>query len=278
MSGFSADWLALREPVDHRSRAANVAAACAAHFSDAASIRVTDLGCGSGSNLRALAPLLPRRQKWIMVDHDPALLEAARDALLHWADEAEGEVGGLLLRKAGKTIEARFVAADLAREAGAVLARPAELVTAAALFDLCSREWIAGFIQQLASRRLPLMATLTYDGVEHWSPKHPADPAVLSAFHAHQRRDKGFGASAGPQAGEALADELSRRGYAMTRAQSPWRLGAGDRDLIERLAEGAAAAAAETGEVDGATVRDWLSARRRAQGCEIGHIDIFATI
>ena len=72
MSGFSADWLALREPLDHASRNAAVAAACAAHFAGAETLAVLDLGCGTGSNLRALAPILPERQDWRLVDHDPA--------------------------------------------------------------------------------------------------------------------------------------------------------------------------------------------------------------
>jgi hypothetical protein len=43
-----------------------------------------------------------------------------------------------------------------------------------------------------------------------------------------------------------------------------------------RATEGAAGAVSETGLVPPADVAAWLAARRVAQGCEIGHMDIFA--
>ena len=58
MSAFPADWLDLREPVDHRSRNQALAQALARHFDGWRPLTVVDLGCGTGSNLRATAPLL----------------------------------------------------------------------------------------------------------------------------------------------------------------------------------------------------------------------------
>lgn len=73
VSGFDPTWLALREPADHRSRNQDVADALAARFALRDSVNVVDLGCGTGSNLRAMAELLPKNQSWTLVDHDPAL-------------------------------------------------------------------------------------------------------------------------------------------------------------------------------------------------------------
>jgi hypothetical protein len=56
MSGFSAQWLDLREPVDHRSRNVELGRRLARHFEGWRPITVVDLGCGTGSNLRATAP------------------------------------------------------------------------------------------------------------------------------------------------------------------------------------------------------------------------------
>ena len=80
MSGFSADWLALREPYDLRARNPAVLDAVAAFFEPRPSVRVVDLACGTGSTLRALSPRLPPRQSWTLVDNDPGLLARAGGA------------------------------------------------------------------------------------------------------------------------------------------------------------------------------------------------------
>src|SRR4051812_7133449 len=91
MSGFSPDWLALREPADHAARAPSVAREVFAHFADRPSMTIADLGCGTGSNLRAMSGHLPARQTWRLVDWDRRLLDAGRGRLVSWADRAETE-------------------------------------------------------------------------------------------------------------------------------------------------------------------------------------------
>ena len=85
MTGFSPEWLALREPADHRARHQALQQQVCTRLEVLAraehrAVRIIDLGCGSGSNLRALAGSLPDQQHWTLVDYDPLLLEAARTA------------------------------------------------------------------------------------------------------------------------------------------------------------------------------------------------------
>ncbi len=54
MSGFSAEWLALRESYDLRARNPIVLDAVAASFKSLDAISVVDLACGAGSTIRAL--------------------------------------------------------------------------------------------------------------------------------------------------------------------------------------------------------------------------------
>jgi hypothetical protein len=276
VSGFSADWLALREPADHWARNRELLARLREGFARREAITVVDLGCGAGSNLRACAAHLPARQAWTLADHNPALLEAARDGLSEWAEAAERFSGGLRLRRGGKDIEVRFLGADLAQGAGPVLDGSPDLVTAAALFDLVSAAWIEGFAAEVARRQAVFYTALTVDGTERWSPPHPADAEVLAAFHAHQARDKGFGPAAGPRATALLEAAFRAAGYEVQTAPSPWRLGAESAALVRELAEGTATAAGETGQVPEATVRAWLEARLQGAACEIGHRDLLA--
>ena len=74
MSGFSADWLTLREPFDMRARNPSVLDAVADSLAAYPSVRIVDLACGTGSTLRALSARLPARQNWKLVDNDLGLL------------------------------------------------------------------------------------------------------------------------------------------------------------------------------------------------------------
>ncbi len=285
MTGFSSHWLALREPADHRARHAELCSQMTAYFRAShpavghtlgQPLRIIDLGCGSGSNLRAVAAALPAFQHWTLVDYDPALLSAARLALIAWADEVQSgqdDSQHLVLTKAHQQIEIQFLQEDLAANIERVLSMPADLVTAAAFFDLVSPDWLGRFCQALCT---PFYTVLTYDGTETWTPHHAADQAMLKAFHAHQTTDKGFGLSAGPDATDILHRALTARGFRVQQGASPWQLTARDRELMQSLASGAAGAVTETGLVAQDIVKDWLSARLNAESCNIGHWDIFA--
>lgn len=274
MSGFSPEWLALREPVDHRSRSLQIGQELSAYFQARETVEVIDLGCGTGSNLRATAPLLPAAQRWTLVDHDAALLEAARNALLGWADGSTSKDAELVLDKDGKRISVVFRQADLNRELDAVFGEKPNLVTASALFDLCSSNFIKAFARAVASRRAVFYTVLTYNGIQRWTPRHPSDGAMIAAFHAHQMTDKGFGLSAGPTAPAHLADAFRLSGYTVLEGDSPWVLSSRDQKLIAELAAGFATAVRETGKVEAGEIDRWTKVMR--SGAEVGHTDTLA--
>lgn len=274
MTGFSPDWLALREPADHRARNAHLANMVQARFNARDQVTVIDLGCGTGSNLRATYSLLPARQSWTLVDYDPAMLQAARSTLARWADTVEIANHGLHLVKDRRTITVNFRQANLAHDLDGALAGDADLVTASALFDLCSAEFIRRIARAVASKRAAFYTVLTYNGVQKWTPRQPSDQAIAQAFNQHQMSDKGFGPSAGPMAPSELADAFRASGYIVSEGESPWVLGANDAQLVSELAEGKAHAAVETGLVDKKTLAAWTGVRRTA--AEIGHTDTLA--
>ncbi|KQP59701.1 hypothetical protein [Methylobacterium sp. Leaf108] len=293
MTGFSSEWLALREPADHAARDAGLVADLGRALPADREIGIVDLGCGTGSNLRGLSPRLGPRQSWRLVDHDPALLAAARTALLAWADRAATDGETLVLEKGAARLRVTFAALDLAAglgsnlgsglgsglgsDLGAALDPAPDLVTAAALFDLVSAEWVAGFVEAVAQTGAVFYTALSYDGTETWAPPHAADAAVHAAFLAHQGIDKGFGAALGPGATAALAQEFGRHGYGVATAPSPWDLGPGHGALVRMLKDGKAAAVAQTGRVGADALADWTAARGRPETtARIGHADLLA--
>src|SRR6266853_6431488 len=80
MSGFAAEWLALREPYDARARNPAIGDAANGLVIDLDPVTIVDLACGTGSTLRILSPLLPARQTWRLVDNDLSLLARAADS------------------------------------------------------------------------------------------------------------------------------------------------------------------------------------------------------
>lgn len=257
MDDFPITWLDLREPADHAARDPVLLAAACALVDGADDPLIVDLGCGTGSTLRALAPRLARPASWRLVDGDAALLAEARRR------HPEAAVDVVRQPLAGNVL---FPFQD------------ATLVTASALVDLVSETWIARLVATLASRRAALYTALTYDGTMAFDPAHPLDEAVVAAFNRDQRRDKGFGPALGPTATDALARVLDRAGYGVQVAKSPWRLGPDQSALAQAHARGVAAAVATEGGLDAAAVDDWLAFRLAAAdgSAEIGHEDLFA--
>lgn len=276
MSGFSSDWLALREPADHDARDAELLDLVAQRYEKRDGVRVLDLGCGTGSNLRGTWNVLPDWQHWTLVDNDDRLLDAARDSLTRWADTAEVFGEELLLTKGKRHITIDLRKADLTTDLEKLLDWRPDFVTASALFDLVSPHWLDDFIGALSKRKLPLYTVLTYDGVEEWQPPHETDAIMLAAFNAHQRRDKGFGASAGPDATDEMVRRFKKRGYEVETAASPWKLDAKQRPLINALTKGIAEAVRETGTVPDDIIVNWLKARESANTGLVGHLDLWA--
>jgi SAM-dependent methyltransferase len=263
MSGcFSAAWLALREPYDRAAR--NSAVLDAAGTAVAAAATVTDLGCGTGATLRAVAPYLPARQNWRLVDNDKALL----DKVLR---------EGVAAVHAGVRITT--VAADLAGAIEAAVG-DCDLVTTSALLDLVSAEWLDRLVALLVRLSRPFYAALSYDGAVALSPSCRHDGEVIAAVNRHQRTDKGFGPALGPDAARTAPERLRGGGFTVVEGRSDWRFGPEDRAIQMEVLTGWANAARDTG-TEPAIVAEWLGVRgdhvaAGSSQMRIGHIDFFA--
>jgi hypothetical protein len=263
MSGFSADWLALREPYDVAARNQSVLGAVVRDFATWPSIAVVDLACGTGSTLRAVWRHLPPRQSWRLVDNDLGLLARA----------ASFEVPPNI------TLVAKPV--DLVRDLELALEGPLDLITTSALLDLVSAEWLERLAVEAAARRLPVYAALTYDGRTVLEPRDNLDSEILSSFNAHQRSKKEFGIALGPAAAAYARERFEARGYEVVQGSSDWLLQPDDIAIQQALFAGWAAVAEQGATLSSDPVCAWLSRRRShlAAGrstAVIGHVDMLA--
>lgn len=290
---FSSAWLRLREPFDHAARAGAAAGLAVPERlapwragAGGGPLAVLDLACGSGANLRALAPLLGGVQRWRLVDHDPLLLAAVGPALADWARAAGHRFTAAAdgrLQVAGAGFDATITCErhDLARGLASLAVGAGTLVTASALLDLVSAAWLARLIERARDGGAALLFALSVDGRIGWQPDDPDDAPVQRLFEQHQHRDKGFGPALGPQAVPSALESLARAGWRVAHAPSDWVIdGAQDPAMLRALIEGTAEAARQQDPSAQARVQAWQARRLGTVGAtrlRVGHVDLVAT-
>jgi hypothetical protein len=260
MTDFSIAWLDLREPADLKARDKFLAIQALQWLQKNypnQSHMLVDLGAGTGSSLRALANFGAADIVWRLVDNNGNLLDEA-------------------LRRHGKN----WIIEDYEADLNIINELPlsgSQLVTASALFDLASREFVDGLKNRLTRQNTALYAALNYDGTTEWIPAHPLDEKILNAFNQDQTRDKGFGPALGPEATRYLQNIFEAAGYEVFTANSPWELTGKDRFLVSELIQGIANAVKEN--IDQAELNTWKDFRlshAHDGNCKVGHQDFLA--
>ncbi|HEX7140076.1 MAG TPA: class I SAM-dependent methyltransferase [Vicinamibacterales bacterium] len=252
-----ADWLALREAADHAARSETLTRALASSLPAARPLRILDLGTGTGSNIRFLASRLPAPQAWTATDRDPSLLARV---------------------PAG--VETRCM--ELGSLDDQTLFGGIHLVTASALLDLVSPEWIAQLAERCRLAGASVLFALNYNGWSACTPSDPDDGFVLKHFNRHQRaNDKGFGCAAGPEANAVTARSFAERGYEVRTERSDWSLTPELDRLQTSLIEGWAHATSEivpdeTGRLNAWLERRLLHVRLGRSRIMVGHEDVAA--
>jgi hypothetical protein len=260
---FSAEWLALREPADWQSRSTRVTEAVVGVLPKGRAVRAIDLAAGTGSNARFLARIMPMPQAWLLVDHDAQLLERAR----HMAG-----------------FDVRTQAGDLSQTLGLTrLVAQQDFVTASALLDLVSAQWLHVVCDACQRARAAVLFALSYDGRMKCLPEEPEDELVRNLVNRHQQTDKGFGLALGPDAAAQAADLLENLGYAVIRDRSDWVLDSGSLLLQQQLIDGWASAATGMAPAETAVIERWRARRMDhvTQGRSqvvVGHEDVGAFI
>lgn len=242
----SVDWLTLRAEADARSRSRPLAIEAATLLE--APLTVHDLGSGTGSMMRWLAPILPGPQTWVLHDWNHVLLA---HATTQPAIDAEG---------LPPTVRTRVGHLGLLREADLA---GASLVTTSALLDVLARDEIEAIVRACVAVGAPALFGLSVTGRVELDPVDPGDRVFEAAFNDHQRRMAHGRRLLGPDAVGVAADLFRSAGWSVRLADSPWRLAEADATLIAEWLDGWLAAAVE----ERPALREWADeyARRRLE-------------
>jgi hypothetical protein len=259
------DWLALREPADAAARSTGLVDLLLPRLPMDAVTVVHDLGSGTGSMLRWLAPRLPGAQHWVLHDRDAELVELAGSAPVPRTARPT-------------TVETRVD--DITRLDAELLA-DASLVTASALLDMMTADELGRLVDRCAGAGRPVLFALSVTGEVAIAPADPLDERVRAAFNDHQRRDRGAGRLLGPDAARFAVDRFARRGLDVRTALTPWRLGPSNAALTVEWLRGWAGAAGEQEPALRAPLEGYVE-RRLSQldagrlTATVGHLDLLA--
>ena len=157
-----------------------------------------------------------------------------------------------------------------------------DLVTASALLDLVSEEWLGALAVRCRETKATALFPLNYNGQSRCTPVEAEDEEIRELMNRHQRSDKGLGGvAAGPGAVDAAERRFKAAGYVVRREASDWNLPPELRELQRQLILGWAQAAVEIAPDARPHIEDWL-ARRLAHveagrsHIVVGHDDVAA--
>ncbi|WP_405962831.1 trans-aconitate methyltransferase [Streptomyces sp. NBC_00723] len=254
---YAPEWLELREPADAAARSMELLDPLRirlANLPGRGGLAIHDLGCGTGSMGRWLAPRLDGAQHWILHDRDPYLL--------HFAAVASPRAGADGSRV---TVETRR--GDVARLTPDALLG-ASLVTASALLDVLTREEVETLAAACAGAGCPALLTLSVAGRVELSAPDPLDDEIAAAFNDHQRR----GGLLGPDSVTVACEAFAAHGATVKVHPSPWRLGPENVGLTAQWLRGWVGAAVEERPELAERAEAYLAARLAA--CAAGELHV----
>lgn len=258
MTGFSPEWLALREPVDLAARNEEVETAFFAALGSGPS-RIMDLASGAGSTVSALSQRRHNAVEWLLTDYDPALLKVAGE---RWKD----------------SVTTRQI--DLARDLEELPFADVDAVTTSAFLDLVSEPFLVRLVDRVVQAKKPFLASLTYDGRAVFSPELAFDATLLKAHNTHQLSDKGFGPALGPAAAMRAISLFQDRGYKVVQGRSDWQADQSSAEFLMELLGGWRSVGRDVA-LDEAEVAQWWSVREEQirsgnVHLTVGHVDFTA--
>ena len=279
-------WLGLREPADEAARSDVLTRAIARSIPGGEWVHVLDLATGTGSNIRYLVDRLPGRQRWLAVDRSPALLAELRERMWSWGAARGYDVWTnaewCSIRGAHIECDVETRQVNLGALDDHAIFTGRHLVTASALLDLVSTEWLSALASRCRAEGASALFTITYNGRSSCAPVEPQDDIVRDRLNRHQKTDKGLGGpAAGPHAVECAERCFAEAGYRVQREPSDWILEPVQPDLQRMLIEGWADAAMEMAPDGDSTIARWR-ARRLAHIAAgrsrvvVGHDDVAA--
>ena len=289
MDNSLSTWLQLREPVDASARSESLTRTIVDALAHRETVQVLDLATGTGSNLRYLAPRLQGRQRWLVIDRDSTLLALLPELMSSWGTDRRYDVDTIsgsecVIRNEQLECQVESRSLDLNSLDDVDMFAGRHLVTASALLDLVSEQWLIALAARCREVGAAALFAVTYNGWSSCSPAEPEDEMIRELLNRHQKTDKGLGGSAaGPDAASCAARCFADSDYRVWTEPSDWILGSPEHELQRRLIDGWARAATELAPENASGIAQWRARRighvdAGRSRIVVGHFDVAATL
>ena len=221
-------WLAHRFACDAAARHHEIERKFLAFFErHQTSLKVVDVGSGTGANFRYYFDRIPHQQTWTLIEQDSNLIKACRICLEKFAHERgygwQPQDDAFLLTASEKTATINIVQGSLEYLEQLADLRQTDVVTANAVFDLLSFEQFDTLVRKLAQHEVCLLATLNYYETS-FLPFSQQDHRFLRLYHMHMKRPQVFGIAMGPDCSEEMLDLLAQHHMMIEQEGSQWHL------------------------------------------------------
>ena len=285
MTGFSRNWLQLREPLDKESRSQKIIETLRL-VHPYRPIHVVDLATGTGANLRYLCKELGGHQIWHLIDHDKKLLEAIPSYTKDWAAKNKllaNEIANKLLIK-GNNVDCHvYTQQQNLSDLKEINIQEGALVSGSALLDLVSNTWLESLAKKCMLLKATILFSLNYDGHIIFKPYEQEDELVRALVNKHQVTNKGFGEAMGPTAGYSAMKIFSDLGYNIQNHRSDWHIKPNDQELQTILLDTWLEAATEISPEQTKKLKNWRKRRQshvtsKFSELTVGHTDILGWV
>ncbi len=259
--GFDQRWLACRAPYDAEARSTILEEKARNYLDNCSSSRVMDVGCGSGNNVLFLAEKWRNIDRWLGLDHDPALIAAAeRQTDFH-------------------QIPFTGVVADLLDLDAVLKQHKPSLVVGNAVFDLFTPQMMEAVLAVLQANRIPMLTTLSYTGMG-WDPAIEQDSQMIEFYEQHMVRPRPSGRGMGPAAPQEIKEIVANLGGKLESDLSLWSIPAEDQKMQAFLFHFMERSIPEVieSERDLEDFRQWLPLRKQTPATlSVTHEDLWIT-
>jgi len=287
MTDFTAyyfDWLATRYAFDEKARNKQIEQQFLHFLTRNKTVRLIDVGAGSGANCRYWIDKIPGNQQWILIEENPDFSKKSLSALQQFA-QARGyacslQKESLHIQTPTQTIHIKTIQGSLLEIDQLASLSDTDAVVANAVYDLLTKDQFEEFISKIAPHRLVFLATLNYQNM-HFSPALPADEKMIGLYHAHMLRPQEEGVAMGPSCVAQMQETLQKHNYTLVVGESIWEIRNKDDKMMEFLLDFMESSIGELSlsSEDSLLLKAWIKQKREANNLKltIEHQDILGS-